>query len=152
MASKIPFFDMFAELQSVPELRLKLFGAELTGASIDQSTMSLTLNLEVKNPLTEEDRQEVCETLMRVYGFQKVDLEVTCVEQPKAEPKSEEPAADKKKTAAKVLDNGDGTYTFNVKYTLVDEDGNVYKNRQESFDFVQIDGRWLFDDFRVIRQ
>lgn len=49
-------------------------------------------------------------------------------------------------------DNGDGTYTFNVKYTLVDEDGNVYKNRQESFDFVQIDGRWLFDDFRVIRQ
>ena len=49
-------------------------------------------------------------------------------------------------------DNGDGTYTFNVKYTLVDEDGNVYKNRQESFDFVQIDGRWLFEDFRVIRQ
>ena len=103
MASKIPFFDMFAELQSVPELRLKLFGAELTGASIDQSTMSLTLNLEVKNPLTEKDRQEVCEALMRVYGFQKVDLEVTCVEQPQSESKSEEPAAEKKKAAAKVL-------------------------------------------------
>ena len=27
--ANIPFFDMFAELQSLPELRLKLAGAEL---------------------------------------------------------------------------------------------------------------------------
>ena len=49
-------------------------------------------------------------------------------------------------------DNGDGTYTFNVKYELVDENGEVYKERTEKFDFVQIDGRWVFEDFRVIRQ
>ena len=49
-------------------------------------------------------------------------------------------------------DNGDGTYTFNVAYTLVDENGEIYKERTESFDLVQIDGRWVFDDFRVIRQ
>lgn len=49
-------------------------------------------------------------------------------------------------------DNGDGTYTFNVAYTLVDEDGNVYNEKNKSFDFVQIDGRWVFDRFFVIRQ
>ena len=34
MAKNIPFFDMFAELQLSSELRLKLLGAELTGATI----------------------------------------------------------------------------------------------------------------------
>ena len=63
MASKIPFFDMFSELQSLSELRLKLFGAVLTGARIDQSAMSLLLHLEVKNPLTEEDRQQALSLL-----------------------------------------------------------------------------------------
>ena len=49
-------------------------------------------------------------------------------------------------------DNGDGTYTFNVAYTLVDENGDVYKERNASFDFIQIDGRWVFKRFRVLRQ
>ena len=36
MSRNIPFFEMFTELQLSPELRLKLAGAELTGAAIDQ--------------------------------------------------------------------------------------------------------------------
>ena len=35
MSRNIPFFEMFAELQLSGELRLKLSGAELTGARID---------------------------------------------------------------------------------------------------------------------
>lgn len=48
--------------------------------------------------------------------------------------------------------NDDGTYTFNVDYELIDENGEAYKERRESFDLVQLDGRWVFEDFRVIRQ
>ena len=55
MARNIPFFDMFAELQLSSELRLKLLGAELTGATIDQAAMSITLQLNVKHPLPEEE-------------------------------------------------------------------------------------------------
>ena len=36
MSRDIPFFEMFTELQLSPELRLKLAGAELNGAAIDQ--------------------------------------------------------------------------------------------------------------------
>ena len=59
MAKNIPFFDMFAELQNVSDLRLKLNGAELSGASIDQGEMSISLNLLVRFPLTEVDQQMV---------------------------------------------------------------------------------------------
>ena len=34
MSRNIPFFEMFTELQLSPELRLKLAGAELTGAPV----------------------------------------------------------------------------------------------------------------------
>ena len=106
MASKIPFFDMFSELQSLSELRLKLFGAVLTGARIDQSAMSLLLHLEVKNPLTEEDRQELQKALCHVYGFRTVELDVTGAEPPKtAEPVSA-PSEGGKKPAGKVLFGG----------------------------------------------
>jgi len=104
MASNIPFFDMFAELQSVSELRLKLLGAELTGARIDQSAMSLLLHLLVKNPLSEADQQEIRQALEHVYGFRSVELDVTCKELPKVETKASEPSAEgKKKTSGKVL-------------------------------------------------
>lgn len=48
--------------------------------------------------------------------------------------------------------NDDNSYTFTVNYTLTDENGEVYKERSEDFEIVNIDGRWVFDDFRVIRQ
>ena len=84
MAGNIPFFDMFAELQSSSELRLTLSGAELTGASIDQGTMSISLDLVTKLPLQEIDAQIVRESICRVYGFQSVTLNLSCKEQLKS--------------------------------------------------------------------
>ena len=65
MAKNIPFFDMFAELQVSGDLRLKLAGAELTGASIDQSCMSISLYLVVENPLAARD----VAALRQKYGY-----------------------------------------------------------------------------------
>ena len=78
MSRNIPFFDMFAELQLSSELRLKLLGAVLTGATIDQSAMSITLQLTVKNPLPEEEIQNLQACIKAVYGFVKVEINVTC--------------------------------------------------------------------------
>ena len=71
MSRDIPFFEMFTELQLSGELRLKLAGAVLTGACIDQATMSMTLWLTVKNQLSEEDLQGIRDCLMRVYGLSR---------------------------------------------------------------------------------
>ena len=103
MASNIPFFDMFSELQALSDLRLKLFGAELTGARIDQSAMSLLLHLLVKTPLAEEDQQAVREALQHVYGFRTVDLDVTCAEPVKPSEPVSAPSGSGKKPAGKVL-------------------------------------------------
>ena len=97
--ANIPFFDMFAELQSLPELRLKLAGAELSGASIDQSSMSISLKLLTKQPLTEPDVAMVQDNICRVYGFSSVTFDVTCMEAPKPFKADNAPA----KPAGKVL-------------------------------------------------
>ena len=88
MARNIPFFDMFAELQLTSELRLKLLGAELTGATIDQSAMSITLQLNVKQPLPEEEVGKIGDGIKAAYGFGSVDINVTCLapEMPKSAP------------------------------------------------------------------
>ena len=78
MSRDIPFFEMFAELQLSGELRLKLAGAVLTGACIDQSDMSIALRLTTRAELGEDARAELKRLLMGVYGFRKVDVEVTC--------------------------------------------------------------------------
>ena len=55
MSRNIPFFEMFAELQLSGELRLKLAGAELTGACIDQGiydTRRIRKGLPLKDPKT----------------------------------------------------------------------------------------------------
>ena len=57
MSRNIPFFEMFTELQLLGELRVKLAGAVLTGACIDQSAMSMELRLQVKLALTEGEVQ-----------------------------------------------------------------------------------------------
>ena len=77
MSRNIPFFEMFAELQLSGELRLKLAGAVLTGASIDQTALSIVLQLTVKNPLSDEDVQNLQECLKTVYGFVSVEIQVT---------------------------------------------------------------------------
>ena len=69
MSRNIPFFEMFAELQLSGELRLKLAGAELTGARIDQVAMTIQLRLTVKSALSEEDLESVKDAIRAVYGF-----------------------------------------------------------------------------------
>ncbi len=78
MAKNIPFFDMFSELQLSGELRLKLVGAELTGACIDQSTMAITLHLLTKTLLEEADVAALRQTICMVYGFTSAQIHVTC--------------------------------------------------------------------------
>lgn len=84
MAGNIPFFDMFAELQLSGELRLKLSGAEITGAVIDQGKMTISLDLTARTPMTEEDTRAL-ETLIRgVYGFSQVQIHLTAPAAPRA--------------------------------------------------------------------
>ena len=45
MSRDIPFFEMFTELQLSGELRLRLAGAVVNGACIDQASLSLSLRL-----------------------------------------------------------------------------------------------------------
>lgn len=51
-----------------------------------------------------------------------------------------------------LVSNGDGSYTFTVDYSLVNSDGTERKKKSTSFDFVNIGGRWVFDDFQVLKQ
>ncbi len=78
MAKNIPFFDMFAELQLSGALRLKLAGAELTGASIDQGTMSISMQLTVRTAMSAEDLEDLKQMIRAVYGFRQVDIDLTC--------------------------------------------------------------------------
>ena len=105
MSRDIPFFEMFTELQLSGELRLKLAGAVLTGACIDQATMSMTLWLTVKNQLSEEDLQGIRDCLMRVYGFSSVDIQVTCKapEVPRSAPQAAPASGGGKPVVGKVL-------------------------------------------------
>ena len=48
--------------------------------------------------------------------------------------------------------NDDGNYTFSVKYATLDENGDVYKEFTEDFGYENVDGRWVFTNFRVIKQ
>ena len=78
MAKNIPFFNMFAELQLSGALRLKLAGAELTGASIDQGTMSISMQLTVRTAMSAEDLEDLKQMIRAVYGFRQVDIDLTC--------------------------------------------------------------------------
>ena len=75
MSKDIPFFEMFTELQLLGELRVKLAGAVLTGACIDQSAMSMELRLQVKLALTEGEVQELQAAIRRAYGFHSVKID-----------------------------------------------------------------------------
>ena len=87
MGKNIPFFEMFAELQLSGELRLKLAGAELTGAVIDQGQMSMDLKLTARTAMTGEDVEKLKQLIMGVYGFHHVDIALTCrVPEPPAAP------------------------------------------------------------------
>ena len=78
MSRDIPFFEMFTELQLSGELRLRLAGAVVNGACIDQASMSLALRLTTRFELGEAELEELKRLLMGIYGFQKVAVEVIC--------------------------------------------------------------------------
>ncbi len=48
-------------------------------------------------------------------------------------------------------DDGDGTYTFTVNYGVIKADGTVVQ-KSHDFGFENIDGRWVFTDFRILKQ
>ena len=77
MSRDIPFFEMFTELQLSGELRLRLAGAVVTGACIDQAQMALTLRLTTRTELGEAELEELKRLLMGVYGFRQVTVELT---------------------------------------------------------------------------
>ncbi len=91
MSRDIPFFEMFTELRLSGELRLKLAGAVLKGARIDQGAMTMALELLVKLPLAEEELEEIRQAIRGVYGLAQVEIAVTC----RAEPAPTSPAAER---------------------------------------------------------
>ena len=76
MSRDIPFFEMFTELQLSGALRLKLAGAVLRGASIDQTALTMALELLVELPLAEADLAEIREAIQAVYGLRAVEIAV----------------------------------------------------------------------------
>ena len=82
MSRNIPLFELFAELSALPELRLRLAGAELTYACIDRAGPSICLDMSVKAPVGQESLQGLEEALKAVYGFEKVELRTICSSPP----------------------------------------------------------------------
>ena len=75
MAQKIPFFDMFADLLPPPELKIRLCGASLTGATLDQKLQSIELRLLTKAPLPAGDVEDLQRMIGATYGFTAVKIE-----------------------------------------------------------------------------
>lgn len=48
-------------------------------------------------------------------------------------------------------EDGDGTYTFTVKYGVIKQDGTTVEKSRD-FSYEMIGGRWVFTDFIVIKQ
>lgn len=48
--------------------------------------------------------------------------------------------------------NSATSYTFTVEYAVIDKETKTSTPKSASFDFVKLDGRWVFDTFRVIKQ
>ncbi|MCI8480847.1 MAG: PolC-type DNA polymerase III [Oscillibacter sp.] len=80
MSRDIPFFEMFAELQASPELRLKLAGAAVLAAAIGQSDRSISLRLSVKSQLQPEDTEALQKALQEAYGFAAAKVETVFAE------------------------------------------------------------------------
>ena len=66
MSRDIPFFEMFTELQLSGELRLRLAGAVVNGACIDQASMSLALRLTTRFELGEAELEELKLSLIHI--------------------------------------------------------------------------------------
>ena len=80
MAQKIPFFNMFADLLPPPELKIRLGGAVITGAVIDQSSFVMELQITTRQLLTAEDIEALQKIIAATYGFSAVTLKAECSE------------------------------------------------------------------------
>ena len=74
MSKDIPFFEMFTELQLSGELRLKLAGAVLTGAVIDQAALAISLYLTTRTELGGEDLENLRQIIQGVYGLSLIHI------------------------------------------------------------------------------
>ena len=77
MSREIPFFELFAQLQLSPELRLKLLGAVIASACIHQDTLSMELAMIVKHPLEPSDLDELNSAIRNGYGLNEVRFRVS---------------------------------------------------------------------------
>ena len=48
--------------------------------------------------------------------------------------------------------NADGSYTLSVTYDILDENDEVIKQRVYNVKYVNENGRWVFENFRVVKQ
>ncbi len=102
MSKDIPFFEMFTGLRISGQLRVKLAGALLTGASIDQTALEAEFHLSAPQSFTEGEIREIEEALRLCYGLRRVGLRLTCPEiQREAAEKA--PASGKKPGRQEVL-------------------------------------------------
>ena len=81
MSREIPFFELFAQLQLSPELRLKLLGAVIASACIHQDTLSMELSMIVKHSLEPSDLDELNSAIRNGYGLNEVRFRVTLKEE-----------------------------------------------------------------------
>ena len=81
MSREIPFFELFAQLQLSPELRLKLLGAVIASACIHQDTLSMELAMIVKHSLEPSDLDELNSAIRNGYGLNEVRFRVTLKEE-----------------------------------------------------------------------
>ncbi|MDY3282857.1 PolC-type DNA polymerase III [Dysosmobacter sp.] len=82
MAKKILFFQLFADLLVPPELKIRLAGANITNAVIDQKSFTMDLRITTRQPLSEEDTADLQRMIAATYGFTKVTLTHTCLTTP----------------------------------------------------------------------
>ena len=90
MSREIPFFELFAQLQLSPELRLKLLGAVVVSACIQRESLSMELALTVRHPLDAADLDEMNAAIRRGYGLNDVKIRLTLKEE---QPPSQRKAA-----------------------------------------------------------
>ena len=82
MAQKIPFFNLFADLLPPPELKLRLAGAFITGAVIDQKAGTMDVDVTTRQPLPDQDVRDLQEMIRVTYGFTRVGVRAKCLNQP----------------------------------------------------------------------
>ncbi len=82
MAQKIPFFQLFDGFLPPAELRVKLTGAAVAGAVIDQGAGTMEVSLVTRTALSEGEVSDLQRMLGGAYGFAAVRVDAKCQEAP----------------------------------------------------------------------